>query len=84
MLLRQALEQTRAGMPTPILFNSRMVGLEPADEVSGMNQDFDVYFHTAHNWGSIRSLHHGSAGVEIFSSLPHRKAATVITGAHAS
>jgi hypothetical protein len=84
MLLRQALEQTRAGMPPPIIFNSRMVGLEPADEVSAMEDAFDVHLHAAHNRASSNSLHHGSAGIENLSSLPHRKAATVVTGAHAS
>lgn len=81
MLLRQALEQTRAGMPPPILFNTRMVGLEPADEA--MQDVFDLHFHAAHNRSS-RSLHRGSAGIENFSSLPHRKAATAVTGAHPS
>ena len=33
MLLRQALEQTRAGMPMPVLFNSHRI-----DEVSAMVQ----------------------------------------------
>ena len=84
MLLRQALEQTRAGMPPPILFNSRMVGLEPIDEVSAMEDVFEGQFHSAHNRASSKSLLGGSAGVEIFSSLPHRKAGTVVTGAQAS
>ena len=73
MLLRQALEQTRAGMPPPILFNTRMVGLEPADEVLPIPA-FDPRFHSGHNRASSRN----------FSSLPHRKAATAVTGAHAS
>ncbi len=55
MLLRQALEQTRAGMPPPILFNSRMVGLEPIDEVSAMEDVFDGQFHSAHNRSGSKS-----------------------------
>ena len=64
MLLRQALEQTRAGMPTPVLFNSRIVVLDPIDEDSAMMRKgvFDVHFHTVHNRASIRSFHRGSAG----------------------
>jgi hypothetical protein len=46
MLLRQALEQTRAGMPTPVLFNSRIAVLDHIDEVPAMVQKgvFDVHF----------------------------------------
>ena len=38
MLLRQALEQTRTGMPAPVLFNSRLLILDLIDEVSSMVQ----------------------------------------------
>lgn len=64
MLLRQALEQTRAGMPPPVLFNSRIVALDPIDEVSAMAQKevLDVHFHPAHNRASSRPFLHGSAG----------------------
>ena len=64
MLLRQALEQTRAGMPTPVLFNTRGVVLDHIDEVSAMVRKgvIDVHFHTVHNRASIRSFFHGSAG----------------------
>ena len=65
MLLRQALEQTRAGMPTPVLFNSRMVVLDHIDEVSAMVRKdvFDAHFHTVHNRASIRDHSFvGSAG----------------------
>ena len=63
MLLRQALEQTRAGMPTPVLFNSRIVP-DRIDEVSAKMQKevFDVRFHNVHNRASIRSFRHGSGG----------------------
>ena len=64
MLLRQALEQTRAGMPTPVLFNSRIVVLDHIDEFSAMVRKgvFDVNFHTVHNLASTRSFLRGSAG----------------------
>jgi len=55
MLLRQALEQTRAGMPPPVLFNSRI----PAMAQKGV---FDVHFRTVHNGTSTRSFQGGSAG----------------------
>ena len=44
MLLRQALELTRTGMPAPVLFNSHF-------EVSAMVQEdlFDVHFDTVHH-----------------------------------
>ena len=43
MLLRQALEQTRTGMPAPVLFNSRLLILDLIDEVSAMvQQDLDA------------------------------------------
>jgi hypothetical protein len=72
MLLRQALEQTRAGMPTPVLFNSSIVVLDPIDEVSAMGQQ-EVF------WSVLR----GSAG-QVRQGQPHRKAATFVTGAQAS
>jgi hypothetical protein len=64
MLLRQALEQTRAGMPTPVLFNSRPVVLNHIDEVSAMVKKdvFHVLFHTVHNRANIGSSLRGSAG----------------------
>lgn len=88
MLLRQALEQTRAGMPTPVQFNSRIVVLDQIDEVSAMVQKdvFDVHFHNVHNVhndATIRSFLRGSAG-QVRQGQPHRKAATVVTGAQAS
>ena len=79
MLLRQALEQTRAGMPPPIRFNSLMVGLEPIDEVAAMENVFHSHFHAAPQRASSRSLLRGAAGLETFSSLPHRQAATIVT-----
>ena len=56
MLLRQALEQTRAGLPAPVLFNSRRVVLDHIDEVSAMVRKgvFDVHFHVVHNRASSR------------------------------
>jgi hypothetical protein len=64
MLLRQALEQTRAGMPTPVLFNTRRVVLDHIDEVSTRVQKevFDVHFHSVHNRTSTRSFVRSSAG----------------------
>jgi hypothetical protein len=55
MLLRQALEQTRAGMPTPVLFNSRIPAM-------GQKGAFDVPFRTVHNRTSHRSFLGGSDG----------------------
>ena len=55
MLLRQALEQTRAGMPTPVLFNSRI----PAMVQKGA---FDDHFRTVHNRTGTKSFLGGSAG----------------------
>jgi hypothetical protein len=85
MLLRQALEQIRAGLPAPVLFNSRMVVLDHIDEVSVMakREVFDVHFHTAHNRAGIRSLVRGSAG-QVRQGQPHRKTATVAKGAQPS
>lgn len=81
MLLRQALEQTRAGRPTPVLFNSCKVVLDQIDEVSAMVQKdvFDVHFQTVHNGATIRSFLRGSAG-QVKQGQPHRKAATDATG----
>jgi hypothetical protein len=64
MLLRQALEQTRAGMPTLVLFNSRIVALDHTDEVFAMvqNELFDAHFHAIHSRASIGSFPNGSAG----------------------
>ena len=64
MLLRQALEQTRARMPAPVLFNSSIVVRERIDEVSAMEQKeiLDAGFHAVHNRTGIRSLLRGSAG----------------------
>lgn len=58
MLLRQALEQTRAGMPTPVLFNSLGGVLAPIDEDSAtvQNGNLDVHFHSVHNRAGIRSF----------------------------
>ena len=72
MLLRQALEQTRAGMPPPILFNTRMVGLEPADEVSS---------HTGFHRPPFRPQ---SCKQQELFVVAARNAATAVTGAHAS
>lgn len=85
MLLRQALEHIRAGMPAPVQFNSRMVVLDPMDEVSAMVQKnvLDVHFHTVHHGETIRSFLHGSAG-QARQDQPYRKASTVVTGAQAS
>ena len=79
MLLRQALQQTRSGMPAPVLFNSHLL------EVSAMVQEdlFDVHFDTVHNRASIRSFPDASAG-QVRQGQPYRKAAAVITGAHTS
>ncbi len=64
MLLRQALEQTRAGMPTPVLFNSRKAVHDDIDEVSAMVRKgvLDAHFHTFHNRASIRPFGDGTAG----------------------
>jgi hypothetical protein len=85
MLLRQALEHTRAGMPTPVQFNSRRVALDQLDEVSAMVQKngFDLSFHTVHNGATIRSFLCGSAG-QVKQGQPHHNAVTVVTGAQAS
>ncbi|CAM3784844.1 hypothetical protein [Polaromonas hydrogenivorans] len=84
MLLRQALEHIRAGMPAPVQFNSRMVVLDQMDEVSAMMQKdvLDSHFHTVHNGATIRSFLRGSGQVR--QDQPYRKAATVVTGAQAS
>ena len=55
MLLRQALEQTRAGMPTPVLFNSRIPAM-------AQKEAFDVHFRTVHNRTSTGSFRGGFAG----------------------
>jgi len=82
MLLRQALQQTRTGMPAPVLFNSR---LHPIDEASAMVQEelFDFHFETIHNRPSIRSFPGDSAG-QVRQVQPYRKAAAVVTGAQTS
>ena len=84
MLLRQTLEHIRAGMPTPVQFNSRMVVPNQIDEVSAMVQKdfFAVHFHTVHNGATIQSFLRGSAG-QVRQGQPHRKVATVFTGAQA-
>ena len=85
MLLRQALEHTRAGMPAPVQFNSRMVVFDRMDKVSAMMQKdvSDNHFHTVHHGETISSFLHGSAG-QARQDQPYRKAATVVTGAQAS
>ena len=83
MLLRQALEQTRTGKPTPVLFNSRLLILDLIDEVSSMVQQDLVQFDTVHHRAGIRSFLVASAG-QVRQGQPHRKAATVVTGAQAS
>ena len=85
MLLRQALEQTRTGMPAPVLFNSHLLALDSVDGVSAMVQEdlFDFHFDTVHNRASIRSFHGDSAG-QIRQGQPYRKAAAGATGAHTS
>jgi hypothetical protein len=85
MLLRQALEQIRAGKPTPVLFNSSIAALDHIDEVSAMAQKevTDVRVHTVRNRASSRSLVRGSAG-QARQGQPHRKTATAATGAQAS
>ena len=83
MLLRQALEQTRTGKPTPVLFNSRLLILDLIDEVSSMVQQDLVQFDTVYNRASIRSLHDDSAG-KGRQGQPYRKDAAVVTGAHTS
>ena len=72
MLLRQALEQTRTGMPAPVLFNSHL--LFPIDGVSAMVQEdlFDFHFDTRTSTGRVRQVQ------------PYRKAAAVIKGAQTS
>ena len=64
MLLRQALEQTRVGRPTPVLFNSRRVGLDSIDEASAMVRKgvFDVRFHTVHHRATARPFSRAPAG----------------------
>lgn len=85
MLLRQALEQTRAGMPPPVLFNSSIVVLHHTDEVSAMvrNDAFDRRFHAIRQSASVRASHRGSAA-QLGQGQPHLKAATLSTGAQAS
>lgn len=84
MLLRQALEQTRAGMPPPVLFNSSIVVLH-TDEVSSMvrNEVFDLHFHSVRRPASARSSLRGWAG-QLGQGQPHDKAATLASGAQAS
>lgn len=64
MLLRQALEQTRAGKPIPVLFNTRRVVLDSIDEASAMVRKgvFDVRFHTVHHRATTRPFLRGPAG----------------------
>ena len=83
MLLRQALEQTRTGKPTPVLFNSRLLILDLIDEVSSMVEQDLVQFDTVYNRASIRSCHDDSAG-QVRQCQPYRKAAAVATGAQTS
>jgi hypothetical protein len=83
MLLRQALEQIRAGMPTPVLFNSSIAVLHHTDEVSTMVQKdfFDIHFHSVQN--RVRSSSFGSSG-QLRQAQPYRQAASLVTGAQAS
>jgi hypothetical protein len=83
MLLRQALEQTRTGMPAPVLFNSRLLARHAIDEASAMVQEelFDAHFDTFHNRTGIRSFLDDSAG-QVRHYQPYRKAA--VTGAQTS
>lgn len=85
MLLRQALEQTRTGMPPPVRFNSRLPVPGPVDGVSAVAQEevSDAHFHTVHNRASFRSFLPDSAG-QGRQGQPYRKAGTVATGAQAS
>ena len=71
MLLRQALLQTRTGMPAPVLFNSHLLVI---DGVSAMVQEdlFDFHFDTRTSTGRTRQVQ------------PYRKAAAVIKGAQTS
>ena len=75
MLLRQALQQTRTGMPAPVLFNSHL--LDPIDGVSAMVQEdlFDFHFDTIRNRAGIGRVR---------QVQPYRKAAAVVTGAQTS
>jgi hypothetical protein len=75
MLLRQALEQTRTGKPTPVLFNSRLLILDLIDEVSCSKTD--------HNRASVRSFLDDSAG-QVRQDQPYHKAAATVTGAQTS
>jgi hypothetical protein len=81
MLLRQALEQTRAGMPPPILFNSRPC--DHTDEMSSMVQKdlLDARFHAVRNCATIRSFVRGFAG-QLRQAQPHRRPSPC-TGAQA-
>lgn len=81
MLLRQALKQTRMGMPTPVLFNTRLVSIEPMDEVSAMEEEeaFYVHFQAVHHRTSIRSSPDDSAG-QVRQRQPYHKAAAVAAG----
>lgn len=57
MLLRQALEQTRAGMPAPVRFNSLAAVLDSMDEIPAVQHGvLDVRFGTVHNQASIMSF----------------------------
>ena len=83
MLLRQALQQTRTGMPAPVLFNSRLLAKCPIDEDMVQEELFDFHFETIHNRPSIRSFPDDSAG-QVRQVQPYRKAAAVVTGAQTS
>ena len=83
MLLRQALEQIRSGMPAPVLFHSRLLILDLIDEASSMVQQDLVEFDTFRNRASIRSFLDGSAG-QVRQGQPYSKTAAVITGAQTS
>ena len=83
MLLRQVLEQTRAGKPTPVLFNSSKVVL-PIDEVSAMVQEdgFELHFHAVQVHAGTEAFLSGSAG-QLGQHYPHRLTAAAGTGARA-
>ena len=84
MLLRQALEQTRARMPMPVLFNTPIAARDHIDEPCAMVQKdaFDGRFCTDRNRSTIRSFVRGFAG-QVRQGQPHRKGATLATGARA-
>ena len=83
MLLRQALEQTRARMPMPVLFNSS-IDCDRLDEVHDMTQEdtFCIRFPADRSRAAIRSFVRGFAG-QVRQAQPYRRSPIPATGAQA-